>query len=383
MALELEPLVNRPATQRADKQTGAIMSRHRQRRTTLPTLTRARRHTSAAFAAATIGLLAAGFVAAASPAHAADPKVGLGTAEDYAVLAGSTVTNTGPSVISGDLGLSPGTSVTGFPPGLVIDGTQHVADAVALQAKSDLTTAYNDAAGRPTADDVTDEDLGGMTLTPGVYEASTAMALTGTLTLNAQGNPAAVFIFKAGSTLITAANSKVQFINGGSACNVFWQVGSSATLGTSTEFVGTIMALTSATLQTTATLEGRVLARNGAVTLDNNVITAPNCATTTGSGGSGGGSTAGTTPGTGGTTPGGSSGSDDKSNSTPTYATTTPVIPTGHPSTGAGVTASVSRGGSPASSSAALFVLAGLAGTAALAAAILGFGPAVNRRRRP
>jgi hypothetical protein len=358
---------------------------------------------SAAFAAATIGLLATGFVAAASsPAHAADAKVGLGTAATYAVLAGSTVTNTGDSVISGDLGLSPGRSVTGFPPGEVIAGTMHVADAVALKAQNDLTTAYNDAAGRPTADDVTDKDLGGMTLTPGVYEASTAMALTGTLTLNAQGNPAAVFIFKAGSTLITAPNSRVRFSNGGSACNVFWQVGSSATLGTSTAFIGTIMAQASATLQTTATLEGRVLARTAAVTLDTNVITAPRCSTTTGSGasgatgatggtggsggtlGTGGGTpTAGTTPTGGGTTPGGSSGSDDQTGSTPTNATTTPIIPSGHPSTGAGVVATGRGGGGQASPSTALFVLAGLSGSAALAAAILGFGSAAPRRRRP
>lgn len=355
------------------------MSRHRHLGTTVPAFARGRRQLSAAFAAATLALLAAGFVVTASPAQAADAEVGLGTAADYAVLAGSTVTNTGPSMISGDLGLSPGTSVTGFPPGQVVDGAQHVSDAVALQAQSDLTTAYNDAAGRPTAADVTGVDLGGMTLTPGVYEASTSMALTGTLTLNAQGNPDAVFIFKAGSTLITAANSRVQFVNGGSPCNVYWQVGSSATLGTSTAFVGTIMALTSATLQTTATVEGRVLARNGAVTLDNNVITASACAARPGAGGTPTGST---TPTGDETSPGGSSGSDDETNATPSNRTTTPVIPTGHPSTGAGMSAGAHPSTTPTTPATTLFVLAGLAGATALASAILGFGPAVNRRRR-
>jgi hypothetical protein len=356
------------------------MSRHRARPTSPASIGRARRRTSVAFAAATIGLLVAGFIAAASsPASAADARVGLGTAAHYAVLAGTTVTNTGDSVVSGDLGLSPGSAVTGFPPGEVVNGSQHIADAVALDAQSDLTIAYNDAAGRPTAHNVTGQDLGGMTLTPGVYEASSAMSLTGTLTLNAQGDPAAVFIFKAGSSLIAASGSRVRFINGGSACNVFWKVGSSATLGTSTDFIGTIMALTSAALQHTAKVEGRVLARNGAVTLDDNVITAPDCSPTTGGGG--GTATAGTTPIGGGTTPGGS-GSDDKTGSTPTNATTTPVIPTGHPSTGAGVVSSGSAGSMHASPSTALFVLAGLAGAAALAAGVLGLGPAAHRRRR-
>jgi Ice-binding-like len=365
------------------------MSRHRARPTSTARIGRARRRTSLGFAAATIGLLVAGFVAAASsPASAAAARVGLGTAADYAVLAGTTVTNTGNSVISGDLGLSPGSAVTGFPPGEVVHGSQHVADAVALQAQSDLTVAYDDAAGRPAAHDVTGQDLGGKTLTPGVYEASTAMSLTGTLTLNAQGDPAAVFIFKAGSTLITASGSRVRFINGGSACNVFWQVGSSATLGTSTDFIGTIMSLTSATVQHAASVEGRVLARNGAVTLDDNVITAPTCGASTGgtssasaTGGTGGTATAGTTPRAGGTTPAGS-GSDHKTGSTPTNATTTPVIPTGHPSTGAGVVSSGSEGSMHASPSTALFALAGLAGAAALASGILGFGPAARRRRR-
>ena len=182
-------------------------------------------------------------------------------------------------MINGDLGLSPGTAVTGFPPG-VVNGTQHVTDAVALQAQDDLTTAYDDAAGRTPAVDKTDQDLGGQTLVGGVYRTASAMALTGTVTLDAQGDPQTVFIFQAGSTLTTATTSRVRLVGAAQACNVYWQVGSSATLGTSTRFVGTIMALTSATLQTGARLQGRVLARNGAVTLDTNVITRPGCATT-------------------------------------------------------------------------------------------------------
>jgi type VI secretion system secreted protein VgrG len=211
------------------------------------------------------------------PALAGQAPVGLGTATPFAVLAGTTVTNTGPSVISGDLGLSPGSAVTGFPPGVVINGTQHVADAVALQAQTDLTTAYNDAAGRTPVTTVS-ADLGGQILAPGVYHAAAAMSLTGTVTLDGQGDPDAVFIFQAGSTLITASTSTVALINGAQACNVFWQVGSSATLGTGTTFAGSILALTSISVQTGTTIAGRALARNGAVTLDDNTITAPTCA---------------------------------------------------------------------------------------------------------
>ena len=203
----------------------------------------------------------------------------LGTAESFAVLGGSTVTNTGPSVITGDLGVSPGSAVTGFPPGIVT-GTIHAANAVALQAQSDTVTAYNNLAGQACTANLTGQDLGGLTLTPGVYCFDVSAQLTGTLTLNAQGNPAAVFIFKTGSTLTTAGSSVVSVINGGSGCNVYWQIGSSATLGTTTSFVGNIIALTSITLTTNAQILGRALARNGAVTLDTNNINNATCITT-------------------------------------------------------------------------------------------------------
>jgi hypothetical protein len=217
-------------------------------------------------------------VALAAPTHAeaAQPPVGLGTAAAFVVLGGATVTNTGPSVLSGDLGVSPGTAISGFPPGTVL-GTRYAADAVAGQAQADLTLAYNDAAGRTPATSVS-ANLGGRTLTSGVYRSASALGLTGVLTLDAQGDPNAVFIFQAGSTLITASGSRVSLIGGAQACNVFWQVGSSATLGTNAIFRGNVLALTSITITTGATVEGRLLARNGAVTLDDNTITRPRCA---------------------------------------------------------------------------------------------------------
>lgn len=193
----------------------------------------------------------------------------LGTAQTFAVLAGSAVTNTGPSVISGDLGVWPGTAISGFPPGLVTGGTIHVADAVAMQAQGDLTTAYNTLAGMAVTQDLTGQDLGGLTLTSGVYFFSTSAQLTGTLTLDTQGNPNSLFVFQIGSTLTTASNSVVATINGPDDCHIYWQIGSSATLGTGTLFQGNILALASITMNTGASiLDGRALARNGAVTLD-------------------------------------------------------------------------------------------------------------------
>ncbi|MBB4893858.1 hypothetical protein FHS39_002892 [Streptomyces olivoverticillatus] len=189
----------------------------------------------------------------------------------FAVLAGQTVTNTGPSVVTGDLGVSPGTAITGFPPGQV-NGATHSADAAALQGQNDLTVAYNNAASQ-TPNTSISGDLGGLTLTPGVYNASSSIALTGTLTLDAGNNPNAVWVFQIGSTLTTASASRVLLSNGATARNVIWQVGSSATLGTNTTFAGNILALTSITLTTGATINGQALARNGSVTMDTNTIT--------------------------------------------------------------------------------------------------------------
>jgi hypothetical protein len=206
--------------------------------------------------------------------------ISLGTAGNFAVLGGASVTNTGTSVIDGgDVGVSPGTSITGFPPGTIVPPfTIHNGDATAAQAQLDLTSAYNAAAGLAVTQDLSGQDLGGLTLTPGVYHFSSSAQLTGTLTLNDLGDPNAQFVFQIGSTLTTASNAIVTTINGGPmpGCTVFWQVGSSATLGTTTSFEGHILALASITLNTGATiLDGSALAQNGSVTLDTNTIT--NC----------------------------------------------------------------------------------------------------------
>ncbi|MCX6605768.1 MAG: ice-binding family protein [Acidobacteria bacterium] len=199
--------------------------------------------------------------------------VDLGTSSLFAVLAGSTVTNTGSSLITGNLGVSPGPAITGFPPGSVTGGSVYSAGAVPLQAQNDLTAAYVSAVNQPCGSVLTGQDLGGLTLTPGVYCFSSSAQLTGALTLNSLADPTSVFVFQIGSTLTTASNSNVTFINGGKGANVFWQVGSSATLGTTTNFAGNILALTSITLNTGANINcGRALARNGAVTLDTNNV---------------------------------------------------------------------------------------------------------------
>lgn len=205
----------------------------------------------------------------------ASAQVALGAAQNFAVLAGTTVTNVGATVVTGDVGVSPGAAIVGFPPGVVI-GTLHAASAPAAQAQLALTTAYNTAAALPCGAPIVG-DLGGQILTPGVYCAPTSAGLTGALTLDYQGNPNAVFVFQIGTTLTTAAGSSVVAINtGGNTCrgNVNWQVGTSATLGTGSSFAGNILALVSITLTTGAQLAGRALASNGATTLDTNTITA-------------------------------------------------------------------------------------------------------------
>lgn len=201
-------------------------------------------------------------------------QISLGTAQNFGVLGGSAVTNTGATTVNGNVGVSPGSSVTGFPPGVVAGGAIHSNDAVAMQAQSDLTVAYNNIAATPCTVDLTGQNLGGLTLTPGVYCFSTSAQLTGALTLDALGNANALFLFKIGSTLTTASGSSVAVINnGGNSCNkAYWQVGSSATLGTGTSFTGDILALSSITLTTGANTNGRALARNGAVTLDTNHV---------------------------------------------------------------------------------------------------------------
>lgn len=209
--------------------------------------------------------------AAASPA-----PVTLGAAAGFAVLGGTTVTSAGMSTLNGDLGVSPGTAVTGFPPGQ-LNGNLHADDATATQAHADLATAYADATGRGPAAPITG-DLGGLTLTPGVYGAGAALSLTGTLTLDGQGNPNAVFILQAGSTLGTAAGSQVNLTGGAQSCNVFWQVGTSATLGASSTLDGTILASTSISVGDSVAINGRALARDGAVTLINDTVSATQCA---------------------------------------------------------------------------------------------------------
>ena len=304
---------------------------------------RHRRLAVLALGTGTVMVLAA--VAGASSAVAAQPTVGLGTTAPFAVLAGSDITNTGPSTISGDIGVDPGAAITGFPPGTV-NGTTHAADAVALQAQSDLTTAYTDAANRTPVTAEANPDLTGLTLAPGTYSAG-AMGLSGTVTLDGQGDPNAVFIFQAASTLITGSSSKVALIGGAQPCNVFWQVTSSATLGTNSTFVGTVMALASATVQTGATVQGRILARNGGVTLDDNTITVPACTTAA-------------TPTT--TSPAVTA-------TTSSATASTEVIPRGAPGTGVG--------GASHSGNSVLVVLGGLA----LVGAGLATGMAILRRR--
>jgi hypothetical protein len=199
----------------------------------------------------------------------------LGGAGAFVVLAGSTVTSTGATVLTGNLGVSPGAAVTGFPPG-TLNGTKHAADPTSAQAMTDLTRAYNDAAGRTQAPITVAGNLGGQTLRPGLYKSTSSLAISsGDLTLDAHGDADAVFIFQMASTLTTTSGRAVILSGGARAANVFWQVGSSATLGTTSVFKGTIMANQSITLNTGARLNGRALARIGAVTMAGNTLVMP------------------------------------------------------------------------------------------------------------
>jgi hypothetical protein len=221
------------------------------------------------------------FVAATAAPVAAQTPVNLATASPFVVLGGSTVTNTGPSVLNGALGVAPGTALVGFGSPAVVNGATHDNDAVASQAQADLTTAYTVAAAAAPATDLSNTDLGNRTLIAGAYRYTSAAQLTGVLTLDAQNNPNAQFVFAITSALTTASASSVVLINGASPCNVFWQVGSSATLGSTTAFQGNLMALTSISLANAATVRGRLLARNGQVSLINNVIDGSMCGTST------------------------------------------------------------------------------------------------------
>jgi hypothetical protein len=201
--------------------------------------------------------------------------VPLGSTSTFAILAASTVTNTGASVVTGDIGVSPGTTVTGFPPGTLI-GTFHLGDPAAAQAQLDLTTAYNDAAGRTAGAVAVAGNLGGQTLAPGLYKSTSSLEISsGDLTLDAQGDPSGVFLFEMASTLVTTTGRQVILAGGAQATNIYWQVGSSATLGTTSVFKGNILALASITAASGAGVEGRLLARTGGVSLDNNVVTIP------------------------------------------------------------------------------------------------------------
>ncbi len=206
---------------------------------------------------------------------AAEESINLESNNAFAILAGSTVTSTGFTIINGDLGLSPGTAVTGFPPG-ILNGSEHAGDTAAAEAMQDLTDSYNDAAGRTTAPVTVSGNLGGTTLAPGLYKSTSSLEISsGDLTLDAQGDASAVFIFQMASTLTTTAGRQVILSGGAKATNVYWQVGTSATLGTDSVFKGNIMADQSITLTTGADLEGRALTRIGAVALDSNTVTIP------------------------------------------------------------------------------------------------------------
>lgn len=219
------------------------------------------------------------FLALPGSAQAAASPIPLGNADPFVVLAGTTITNTGTTTITGDIGVSPGSSITGGPPLMVLNGTSHVADATALAAQAALGTAFDNAASQKLPKKVPNE-LGGTNLAPGVY-SSGDFTITNTVTLDAGGDPNAVFVFQSAKELIAASGSHVALIRGASPCNVFWLVRSSATLDTTADFKGNILALTSISLKTGATLQGRALARNGQVSLEANTITKPTCTAAT------------------------------------------------------------------------------------------------------
>lgn len=219
-----------------------------------------------------IGIITLGIVSSTCAVSAfAQVAPPLGQALGFAVVGGSMITNTGATLVTGNVAVSPGTAITGFPPGN-LTGTLHSNDALAQGAQADATNAYGVLAGQACLHSLTGTDLGGLTLTSGVYCFASSAQLTGTLTLDAQQNPNAVFIFQISSTLTTASDANVVMTNGGVDCNVFWQVGSSETLGTGTQFIGNTLAITSITVDSNATSHGSLFAQNGAVTMDTNQV---------------------------------------------------------------------------------------------------------------
>ncbi|MCJ1363104.1 hypothetical protein MMC16_002210 [Acarospora aff. strigata] len=208
--------------------------------------------------------------------------VSLGSAVDFGVVAATTITSSGQTVVNGELGLSPGSSIEGFPPGL--SGTVHINDAEAVAAQADIQKAYNQTVALPFTTDLSDTDLGGKTLTAGVYHFETTSTLNGILTLDGGGSSSSVFVFQIGTTFLAATAAQVILTNGAQACNVFFQVGSSATLEAGTIFAGNILAFTSISLNTGVSVQGGLYALNGAVTLLDNSVTAQNtCAPVTSS----------------------------------------------------------------------------------------------------
>lgn len=227
-----------------------------------------------ALSLAACGLPLDGAAASTSSRALVSVRPSLGVAAGFAVLGASTVTCTNASAVTGDVGVSPGTAITGFNPDCTITGTIHAGDAVAAQAHHDLVTAYNGLAALACEHNLTGQDLGGQTLAPGVYCFNSSVGITGQLTLDAGGDANAIWVFQIGSTITTASNASVVMAGGGQPCNAFWQVGSSATLGTGTAFQGNVLAYASITLTSGTSLTGRALALNAAVTMDHNTVSA-------------------------------------------------------------------------------------------------------------
>ena len=352
---------------------------HSRLRARAGTRTALRRRAEARLGFGALSVTGLAFIAVAAfgtqSALAATPTINLATALSYAVLGGQSVTNVGNTTIMGSVGVDPGTSYTGQSTVSLSGGTVNVANAAALQAQADATAAYGIAASATPPTATVTADLGGQSLPPGIYKSATSLGLTGQLTLN--GPVGSVFIFQAVSTLITASASSVVLTGGVTPCTVFWQVGSSATLGSTTNFNGSIMALTSISLLNSATVHGRVLAQTGSVTLNANTIDASTCSaappTTT--------TTAGTTTttvpattttvrGTTTTVRGTTTTVRGTTTTSPVTTTTVSIIPVGAPATGFGGTAS-----SNASPS-------GLIGFGAFAIAVAAGATALGARRR-